>query len=109
MMAPTPDDAGSGKPDILTDIVAQVLALGATRFEVNRSYDQENVWAIKGPVDFSVASFGLNSVEGRQLRSMLEKGQTTVLVNGSEYLLEVETADSSGEGIIRATITTGKK
>jgi hypothetical protein len=103
-MAGSPDFTGSEKADVLAQIVAQVLAIGAAHFQVNRNYDQENVWAIKGPVEFSVASFRLDSAKARELRNALEKGQTTVVVNGSEYLLVVETSDSAGDRGFRVTI-----
>jgi hypothetical protein len=104
MMANTLNSDDTAKPDILTDIVAHVLALGATRFHVNQSYDRENVWAIKGPVEFRVASFRLDSANGSELRNTLQKGQTTIIVNGAEYLLDIEISDSADEREFRVTI-----
>src|SRR4051812_16630737 len=94
-------NAGPEAASTLADIVAQVIAIGATRFEVCRNYDQENVWAVKGPVEFSVVSFPSDSANARSLRNELEKGQITVVVNGIDYFLVLDTCDSARERQLR--------
>ena len=99
---------GPKKADFLTDIVARVITMGATRFEVNQDYGQEEVWAVKGPLELSVASFPSDSAKATELRRKLhdlKANPTNMVVNGSEYVLAIETVTSSGQEGFQVTVT----
>ena len=99
---------GAKKADILADIVAQIITMGATRFEVNQDYGQGEVWAVKGPLELRVASFPWESAKAVELRKTLhdlKANDSKMVVNGSEYLLAVEGVNSSGRERFQVTIT----
>jgi hypothetical protein len=112
MKAPTTHGAGPVKTDILSDVIAQVLAMGATRFKLNQDYGQAEVWAVKGPLELSIASFKSDSAKaielGRRLHE-LKANQMSIVVNGNECLLVVETSDSGRERTFRVTIRPNKR
>ncbi len=100
------------KTDILAEIIARVLAIGTIRFEVNKDYSQAEVWAIKGPLELSVASFPADSAKAIALRRKLhdlKANPTSVVVNGSEYLLTIEVVNPSGQEEFQVTATLHKK
>jgi len=106
--APTPHGAAPEEAHILTDIMAQVLAIGATRFDVNQDYGQGEVWAVKGPLELSVASFPSDSAKAIELRRKLHElkaNQVNIAVNESEYLLGIEIVNTSGLEEFQVTIT----
>jgi hypothetical protein len=72
MIAPRPDAAGSGKPDILADIVGQVLAADATQFEVEYDDGMEEISAMHGSVGIGIASLESSSAEAQELRDQLD-------------------------------------
>ncbi len=111
MTTPAPKTTGSGKPDILTDIVAQVLSAGATEFEVEYKDGEEQICAMSGAVGFSVASLPSASDDARQLRSELygsRKKRARINVFGVDYRLCVEVFDSFGEDAFRVIIMPDK-
>ncbi len=108
MNAPTVHGLGHKKADSLTDVIAQVLALGAARFEVNQDYAQREVWTVKGPLELSVASFPADSAKATDLTRRLhdlKANPANMVVNGSEYLLGIEIVNSSGHEEFEVTVT----
>jgi hypothetical protein len=78
-----------------------VLAAGATRFEVNRVYGHEDVWAVKGPMEFNVASFHSDSAAGAALWESLQDSTAQPIhlsVDGTEYHLGVQVFHPFGGG-----------
>ena len=107
MKAPTAHGAETKKADILTDVITQVLAMGATRFEVNQDYGQGEVWAVKGPLELSIASFPSDSAKATELTRTLHELKAkpaNMTVNESEYLLRIEVDSSSGQEQFQVTI-----
>jgi hypothetical protein len=107
MKGPRPSAPGSEKPDILADIVARVLAAGATDFEAEDEDGREQVCAMKGLKGFGVASFRSDSQEARELRkrlSALKEKPGKITIQGVEYVLRAMVWDSCGEGWFRVKI-----
>jgi hypothetical protein len=108
MKAPTAHGVGPKKADILTDVITQVLAMGATRFEVNQDYGQGEVWAVKGPLELSIASFPSDSAKAIELTRTLHElkaNPANMMVNGSEYRLGIEIVNLSDHEEFEVTVT----
>ena len=108
MIASRSDASGSEKPDILTNIVAQVLSAGAIEFEVEYKDENEEICVMRGPIGFGIASLPSSSDEAKELRAQLyglKKKRRMIVVDGVDYLLRVEIFDSFGEDAFRVTVT----
>ena len=107
MIVPRQDAAVSDKPDILTDIVGQVLSAGATKFEVEYKEGQEHICVMHGKVGFGIATLQSSSSEAQELRANLyglDKKPRTIGIDGIDYLLRAEIFDSFGEDGFRVRI-----
>jgi hypothetical protein len=112
MIAPRPDATCSEKQDVLAGVVARVLAVGATEFEVEYKDGEERVFATHGPAGFGTGSFPTDSPEATALREQLynlKKKGRKIICGGVEYFLRVEIFDSFGEDAFRVAITKVKK
>ena len=95
-------------PDVLAQVVARVLATGATEFEVEYKDGEEHVVAFSGAVGIGVAAFRSDSDDAQDLRQQLyalNKKRRKIIHAGVEYELRVKIFDSFGEDAFRATIT----
>ena len=95
-------------PDVLAEVVARVLAAGATEFEVEYQDGEEHVVAFSGAVGVGVAAFPSASKDAKDLRRQLyavSKKRGKILHAGVEYGLRVKIFDSFGEDAFRVTIT----
>jgi hypothetical protein len=95
-------------PEILTEVVARVLATGAAEFEVEYKDGEELVVAFNGAVGVGIAAFRSNTDDARELRRQLyslRKKRRKIIHAGVEYSLRVETFDSFGEVAFRGAIT----
>jgi len=95
-------------PDVLTGVVARVLAAGATEFEVEHKDGEALVVAFNGAVGVGIAAFRSDSDHPLGLRRQLyslRKKRRKIIHAGVEYGLRVETFDSFGEHAFRGTIT----
>jgi hypothetical protein len=104
----SPTGADPQKPDVLTDVVAKVLSIGANEFEVEYKDGHEEICAMRGPIGFGVASLKSSSAQAQELRTRLcdaKKKRQRVIVDGNEYVLRVEIFESFGEDAFRVTIT----
>ena len=102
------DPAMTRNPDVLTQIVARVLAAGATEFEVEYKDGEEHVVAFNGALGVGVAAFRSDSEDAQELRRQLyalKKKRRKIIHAGVEYVLRVTTFDSFGEVAFRGTIT----
>jgi hypothetical protein len=98
-------------PDVVAEVVARVLATGATEFEVEYKDGEELVVAFNGAVGVGVAAFRSGSADAQELRRQLyalKKKKRKITHAGVEYALRVEIFDSFGEDAFRGTITKSK-
>jgi|ERR1035437_9946895 hypothetical protein len=95
-------------PDVLAEVVARVLAAGATEFEVEYKDGEEHIVAFSGAVGVGVAAFPSASEDAQDLRRQLyavSKKRRKILRAWAEYGLRVKVFDSFGEDAFRVTIT----
>jgi hypothetical protein len=95
-------------PDVLAEVVARVLAAGATEFEVEYKDGEEHVVAFSGAVGIGVAAFRSDSDDAQDLRRQLyalNKKRRKIIHAGVEYGLRVKIFDSFSEDAFRGTIT----
>ena len=95
-------------PDVLAEVVARVLATGATEFEVEYKDGEEQVVAFSGAVGIGVAAFRSDSNEAQHLHRQLyalNKKRRKIIHAGVEYGLRVKIFDYFGEDAFRVTIT----
>lgn len=95
-------------PDVIAEVVARVLAVGATEFEVEYKDGEELVVAFSKGVGVGVAAFHSDSDDARELRSQLyalKKKRQKIVHAGVEYVLRVKIFNSFGEDAFRVTIT----
>jgi hypothetical protein len=101
---------GSKNPDILTNIVSQVLLAGTKKFEVEYKDGEEHICAMHGSVGFGIASLASSSPEAQELRAQLyalSKQPRTLEMDGRDYQLRGEIFHSFGEDAFRITIAPG--
>ncbi len=94
-------------PDVLVEVVARVLAVGATEFEVEHKDGEELVLACNGPVGVGIAAYRSDTDEASELRRQLyaaKKKRREIVHAGVTYALRVEIFDSFGEDTFRGTI-----
>jgi hypothetical protein len=94
-------------PDVLAEVVAFVLSLGATEFEVEYKEGEEHVVAFSGTVGVGVTTFRSDSADAQELRRhlyALNKKRRKIIRAGIEYVLRVKAFDSFGEDAFRVTI-----
>jgi hypothetical protein len=99
----------SSATDILTDIINQVLAAGANKFEVEYKDGEEHICVMHG---FCIASLQSASDEAQELRAQLyrlEEKPGKVQIDGVDYLLRGEIFDSFGEDAFRVEISPNGK
>ena len=102
----------SDKADILTEIAAQVLSAGASKFQVEYEDGQEQVSVLHGSVGFGIASLQSASDQAQELRAQLYKAKKRprkLTIDGGDYLLHVEIFASFGEDAFRGRITRFKE
>jgi len=95
-------------PDVVAEVVARVLATGATEFEVEYKDGEEQVVAFRGAFGVGVAAFRADSEDAQELRRQLyaaRKKRRKIVHAGAEYALRVKIFDSFGENAFRVTIT----
>ena len=112
MIVRNSNSESANKPDILTSIVVQVLAAGATEFEVEYKDGQEEVCVMRGPIGFGIASLKSASEEAKELRAQLyaiKKKRRKIEIDGVDHCLGVEIFDSFGEDAFRVSIAPGKR
>ncbi len=93
--------------DVLADIVARAIGLGADAVEVEYKDRHEEITAMKGNVGFGIGDLPSESAEAAALRDELWKMRrkvTTIRVSGVEYKLKVSVFDSFGETAFRLEI-----
>ena len=94
-------------PDVLAEVVARVLAAGATEFEVEYKDGEEHVVAFSGAAGVGVAAFCSDSDDAQELRRQLyalNKKRRKIIHAGVECGLRVKIFDSFGEDAFRCTI-----
>lgn len=95
---------------VLGDLIAEALNLGAEKIEVELKYGKEEVAAMKGSLGFGIATLDSSSPEAETLRDELcelEEKTRAIEVDGRKYRLSVETYDSFGETAFRVFLNSG--
>jgi len=96
--------------DILLELVAKTLAVGATEMEVEYEDREEHVLAFQEGVGFGIARLDASSEEAQALREALyqiKRKQKIVTIEGVEYRLRARIHQSFGEDVFRVTIKKG--
>jgi len=96
--------------DILLELVAKTLAVGAYEMQVEYEDRKEHVLAFQEGVGFGIASLDASSEEARALREALyqiRRKQKIVTIEGVEYRLRARIHESFGEDVFRVTIKKG--
>ena len=95
--------------DILLELVAKTLAVGATEMQVEYEDREEHVLASQEGVGFGIARLDA-SEEAQALREALyqiRRKQKIVTIEGVEYRLRAQIHQSFGEDVFRVTIKKG--
>ena len=95
--------------DILLELVAKTLAVGATEMQVEYEGREEHVLAFREGVG-GIASLDASSEEAQALREALyqiKRKQKIVTIEGVEYRLRARIHQSFGEDVFRVTIKKG--
>jgi len=98
--------------DILLELVAKTLAVGAYEMQVEYEDRKEHVLAFQEGVGFGIASLDASSDEAQALREALyqiRRKQRIVTIEGVEYRLRARIHESFGEDVFRVTIKKGRK
>jgi len=98
--------------DILLELVAKTLAVGAYEMQVEYEDRKEHVFAFQEGVGFGIASLDASSEEARALREALyqiRRKQKIVTIEGVKYRLRARIYESFGEDVFRVTIKKGGK
>ena len=98
--------------DILLDLVAKTLAVGAYEMQIEYEDRKELVFAFQEGFGFGIASLDASSEEAQVLREALyqiRRKQKIVTIEGVEYRLRVRIHESFGEDVFRVTIKKGRK
>ena len=93
--------------DILLELVAKTLAVGAYEMQVEYEDRKEHVFAFQEGVGFGIASVDASSEEVQALREALyqiRRKQKIVTVEGVQYRLRARIHLSFGEDVFRVTI-----
>ena len=96
--------------DILLELVAKTLAVGATEMQVEYEDREEHVLAFQEGVGFGIARLDASSEEAQALREALyqiKRKQKIVTIEGVEYRLRARIDQSFGEDVFRVTIKKG--
>jgi hypothetical protein len=96
--------------DILLELVAKTLAVGATEMQVEYEDREEHVLAFQEGVGFGIARLDASSEEAQALREALyqiKRKQKIVTIEGVEYRLRARIHQSFGEDVFRVTIKKG--
>ena len=96
--------------DILLELVAKTLAVGAYEMEVEYEDRKEHVFAFQEGVGFGIASLDASSGEAQALREALyqiRRKQKIVTIEGVKYRLRARIYESFGEDVFRVTIKKG--
>jgi hypothetical protein len=96
--------------DILLELVAKTLAVGAYEMQVEYEDRKEHVFAFQEGVGFGIASLDASSEEAQALREALyqiRRKQKIVTIEGVEYRLRARIHQSFGEDVFRVTIKKG--
>jgi hypothetical protein len=97
--------------DILLELVAKTLAVGATEMQVEYEDREEHVLAFQEGVGFGIARLDASSEEAQALREALyqiRRKQKIVTIEGVEYRLRARIHQSFGEDVFRVTIKKAK-
>src|SRR6202011_5163403 len=92
--------------DILLELVAKTLAVGATEMHVEYENREEDVLAFQEGVGFGIASLDASSEEAQALREALyqiRRKQKIVSIDGVEYRLRARIDQLFGEDVFRVT------
>ena len=98
--------------DILLELVAKTLAVGAYEMQVEYEDRKEHVFAFQEGVGFGIASLDASSKGAQALREALyqiRRKQKIVTIEGVEYRLRARTHQSFGEDVFQVTIKKGRK
>jgi hypothetical protein len=98
--------------DILLELAAKTLAVGAYEMQVEYEDRKEHVLAFQEGVGFGIASLDASSEEAQALRAALyqiRRKQKIVTIEGVEYRLRVRIHESFGEDVFRVKIKKGGK
>ena len=96
--------------DILLELVAKTLAVGATEMQVEYEDREEHVLAFQEGVGFGIARLDASSEEAQALREALyqiRRKQKIVTIEGVEYRLRTRIHESFGEDVFRVTVKKG--
>jgi hypothetical protein len=96
--------------DILLELVAKTLAVGAYEMQVEYEDREEHVLAFQEGIGFGIASLDASSEEVQVLREALYKirrKQKIVTIEGVKYRLRARIHQSFGEDVFRVTIKQG--
>jgi hypothetical protein len=96
--------------DILLELMAKTLAVGAHEMQVEYKDRKELVLAFQEGIGFGIASLDASSEEAQALREVLyqiRRKQKIVTIEGVEYRIRVRIHQSFGEDAFRITIKKG--
>src|ERR1700752_2555000 len=96
--------------DILLELVAKTLAVGATEMQVEYEAREEHVLAFQDGVGFGIARLDASSEEAQALREALyqvRRKKKIVIIGGFECPLRTRIHQSFGEDVFRVTIKKG--
>jgi len=96
--------------DILLELVAKTLAVGAYEMQVEYEDRKEHVLAFQEGVGFGIASLDASSEEAQALREALyqiRRKQKIVTIEGVEYRLRARIHQLFGEDVFQVTIKKG--
>ena len=98
--------------DILLELVAKTLAVGAYEMQVEYEDRKEHVFAFEEGVGFGIASLDASSEEAQALREALyqiRRKQKIVTIEGVEYRLRARIHQLFGKDVFQVTIKKGRK
>jgi len=98
--------------DILVELVAKTLTVGAYEMQVEYEDRKEHVLAFQEEVGFGIASLDASNEEAQALREALyqmRRKQKIVTIEGVQYRLRARIRESFGEDVFRVTIKKGRK
>lgn len=93
--------------DVLLELVARAIKVGADDMEIEYKNGREEVFAVSSGIGVGIASLDSKSEEARLLREELyaiARKKRVVRISGCKYTVRVQIFDSFGEDAFRVTI-----
>ena len=94
--------------DVLLELVARAIKVGADDMEIEYKNGREEVFAVSSGIGAGIASLDSKSEEARLLREELyaiARKKRVVRISGSSYTVRVQIFDGFGEDAFRVTIS----